>query len=105
MTTAVSDKEPVKRERGGSKTPRTDVLSSLPSRARTTNDKAAARSRMVKRLRIALPVLALVLVAAFLFNTTRQQADDAFLDPPATGFQNTICGKAGELRRTPGSAG
>ena len=54
-------------------------LDSLPSRARTTGDEAAARSRLVRRLRLALPVLALVLVAAFLFNTRSNEVDDAFL--------------------------
>ena len=56
------------------------ALDSLPSRARTTNAQAAARSRLVKRLRIALPVLALVLIAAFIFNTRSNGVDEAFLD-------------------------
>ena len=56
------------------------VLDSLPSGARTTGDQAAARSRMVRRLRIALPVLAIVLVGALLFNTQSNQVDEAFLD-------------------------
>ena len=56
------------------------VLESLPSRARTTNDQAAARSRLVKRLRVALPITALVLIAAFFFNTQNQGPDSAFLD-------------------------
>ncbi|MEM9495495.1 MAG: LPS export ABC transporter periplasmic protein LptC [Pseudomonadota bacterium] len=56
------------------------VLDSLPMRARTTGKAAAARTRMVRRLRIALPALALVLVAAFVFNTGSNKADDIFLD-------------------------
>lgn len=60
--------------------PRRRMLESLPSRARTTGDQAAARSRLVRRLRIALPVMALVLVAAFLFNTKSNEVDQAFLD-------------------------
>lgn len=56
------------------------VLDSLPSRARTTGDQAAARSRMVRRLRLALPIIAIVLVGAFLFNTRSNDVDDAFLD-------------------------
>lgn len=55
-------------------------MESLPTRARTTGDQAAARSRLVRRLRIALPILALVLVAAFFFNTQSNQVDEAFLD-------------------------
>ncbi|MEO1136204.1 MAG: LPS export ABC transporter periplasmic protein LptC [Pseudomonadota bacterium] len=60
--------------------PRRRVLESLPTRARTTGDQAAARSRLVRRLRIALPVLALVLVAAFFFNTRSNEVDPAFLE-------------------------
>jgi lipopolysaccharide export system protein LptC len=55
-------------------------MESLPTRARTTGDQAAARSRLVRRLRIALPIVALVLIAAFFFNTRSNQADEAFLD-------------------------
>lgn len=79
MTTAVTDPEPttapsdlaVRRRR---------VLDSLPMHARTTGDQAAARSRLVKRLRLALPICALVLVAAFFFNTRSNSVDEAFLD-------------------------
>lgn len=56
------------------------LLDSLPTRARTTSKEAAARSRLVRRLRIALPVLAVILVAAFIFNTRSNQVDQAFLD-------------------------
>lgn len=78
MTTAVTDKDPP--SAAAAPPQRRRVLESLPSQARTTGHKAAARSRMVKRLRLALPILALVLVAAFLFNTKSNQTDDAFLD-------------------------
>lgn len=56
------------------------VLDSLPSRARTTSAAAAARSRLIRRLRIALPVVAIVLVAAFIFNTQSNDVEDAFLE-------------------------
>lgn len=56
------------------------VLESLPSAARTTGEEAAARSQMVRRLRIALPILALVLVGTFLVNTSSNEADQSFLD-------------------------
>ncbi|WP_428408574.1 LPS export ABC transporter periplasmic protein LptC [Hyphococcus sp.] len=78
MTTVVTDeKKPLEPTQLAS---RRRALDSLPSQARTTGDKAAARSRLVRRLRIALPILALVLVAAFLFNTRSNDVDDAFLD-------------------------
>lgn len=80
MTTALTDQEHAAASAPAPPPPSRRVLDSLPSQARTTGDKAAARSRMVKRLRIALPILALVLVAAFLFNTKSNQSDDAFLD-------------------------
>ena len=56
------------------------VLDNLPSQARTTGDQAAARSRMVRRLRFILPICALLLVAAFFFNTKSNSVDDTFLD-------------------------
>lgn len=56
------------------------VLESLPARSRTTGEQALARSRLVRRLRVALPILALVLVAAFFFNTQSNGVDEAFLD-------------------------
>ncbi|PQA89431.1 LPS export ABC transporter periplasmic protein LptC [Hyphococcus luteus] len=80
MTTTVTHKE---QPAANAPTPlpqRRRVLDSLPSQARTTGDQAAARSRMVKRLRLALPILALVLVAAFFFNTKSNDVDKAFLD-------------------------
>lgn len=56
------------------------VLGNLPTRARTTGAQALARSRMVRRLRLALPILALVLFAVFILNTQSNGVDDAFLE-------------------------
>lgn len=56
------------------------VLESLPSRARTTNEAAAARSRLVRRLRIALPVTAVALIGIFALNTGNRDTADVFLD-------------------------
>ena len=56
------------------------ALDSLPSRARTTSAAAAARSRTIRRLRIALPIVAAVLIAAFIFNTQSNTIDEAFLE-------------------------
>jgi len=56
------------------------ALDSLPSRARTTSAAAAARSRTIRRLRIALPVVAALLIAAFVFNTQSNGVDEAFLE-------------------------
>lgn len=69
------------------------VLENLQLRSRTTGRKAAARSRLVRRLRIALPVLALVLIATFFFNTRNQGVDEAFLEE----FQ-TLTAATDELR-------
>ncbi len=56
------------------------ALDSLTFRSRTTGADAAARSRLVRRLRVALPILAVVLVIAFIFNTRSNQVDQAFLE-------------------------
>jgi lipopolysaccharide export system protein LptC len=56
------------------------ALESLTIRRRTTGEQAAARATLMRRLRIALPVLALLLVAAFFLNTRKGAGDDAFLD-------------------------
>ena len=56
------------------------ALESLTFRSRTTGKEAVARSRLVRRLRIALPVLAGILVIAFLINTQSNSVDQAFLD-------------------------
>lgn len=55
-------------------------LEALPSRQRITGEQAAARSKLVRRLRIALPALALVLVAGLFLNTRNAKPDDAFLE-------------------------
>ena len=56
------------------------ILESLPSRSRTTSEQAAARSRLVRRLRLILPVIAFALLAAFIFNTSSNTVDQAFLE-------------------------
>lgn len=56
------------------------VLESLPTGARTTGEDAAARSRMVRRMRVILPTIAIVLVAAFVINTGANNRGDAFLN-------------------------
>lgn len=56
------------------------ALDSLDFRSRTTGKEAAARSKLVRRLRIALPALAVFLVIAFIFNTQSNPVDQAFLD-------------------------
>ncbi len=58
----------------------TGVLESLTIRQRTTGEDAAARARFMRRMRIALPVVALVLIATFLLNTRQGGVDDAFLN-------------------------
>ena len=63
----------------GGESPRREVLRTLELRQRLTTAQAAARSQMVRRLRIALPVVAVGLVILFLFNTSSQTVDDAFL--------------------------
>jgi len=55
------------------------ILENLPTRARTTGAAAAARSRMVKRLRMVLPILALFLIVAFILTTQPQNEDTTFL--------------------------
>ncbi len=56
------------------------ALDSLPTKSRTTGDEALARSRLVKRLRVILPVSGLLLAVVFLLNTGADQPDDIFLD-------------------------
>ncbi len=58
---------------------RRGVLETLETRQRLTTAQAAARSLMVRRLRIALPLVAVALVAVFLLNTRSKGVDDAFL--------------------------
>ncbi len=56
------------------------ALESLDFRSRTTGAQAVARSRLVRRLRIALPIFAVILIAAFIFNTQSNSVDQAFLE-------------------------
>lgn len=55
-------------------------LDSLTIRRRTTGEDAAARAQFMRRMRVALPILAIVLIAAFVFNTRQSGVDDAFLE-------------------------
>lgn len=56
------------------------ALDSLDFRSRTTGADAAARSRLVRRLRVALPGLAVILIIAFALNTQSNRVDQAFLE-------------------------
>ena len=82
-------------ENGAPRQKRHGVLDSLPSTQRTTGEQAQARSLIVRRLRVILPVIALVLIGALFFNTRTNVADDAFLDD----FAN-LEAKPEELRST-----
>jgi lipopolysaccharide export system protein LptC len=64
----------------GSPERRRRFLDSLPNRRRLTGEQAAARTVLVKRLRIALPALAGVLILALFFNTRSGGGDEAFLE-------------------------
>lgn len=59
---------------------RSQRLRNLPSRTRLTGEQAAARSVIIRRLRIALPVLALVMIGVFFLNAGQNTAEDVFLD-------------------------
>lgn len=59
---------------------RRSALDSLTIRHRLTGEQAAARSVIVRRLRIALPIIALLLIGALVINTRSTDGDDAFLD-------------------------
>jgi len=61
------------------KPPNRRVLDTLPTGTRLTGAQAAARSTMIRRLRIALPIVAFLLIGAFFFNTRSDGVDDAFL--------------------------
>ena len=69
------------------------ALESLNFRARTTGQDAAARSRLVRRLRIIMPTVAVLLIVLFLINTRSNTVDQAFLDD----FK-TIAASTEELR-------
>ncbi len=56
------------------------ALDSLTIRQRTTGEQAAARAQFTRRLRIALPVVAIFLIGAFFLNTRQGGGDDAFLE-------------------------
>lgn len=56
------------------------VLDSLTNRQRLTGEQAAARTELVKRLRIILPVVAGLLILALLFSTKSGSVDEAFLE-------------------------
>ncbi len=56
------------------------ALDSLTIRQRTTGADAAARAQFMRRMRVALPVIALVLIATFFFNTRKSGVDEAFLN-------------------------
>lgn len=64
----------------GAPEPRRRILDSLPNRRRLTGEQAAARTLIVRRLRVALPALAGVLILALLFNTKSRDGDEAFLE-------------------------
>ncbi len=56
------------------------VLENLPKTQRTTSTQAAARSTMVRRLRIVLPAAAVGLIAVFVFSSNRDASDPTFLE-------------------------
>jgi lipopolysaccharide export system protein LptC len=56
------------------------ALESLTIRRRTTGAEAAARAALMRRLRIALPTIALILLAAFFVTTRKGGGDEAFLE-------------------------
>lgn len=55
-------------------------LKHLKTGARITSDQARAHSAMIRRLRIAVPVIAALLIGAFLLNTGKGGPEDVFLD-------------------------
>jgi lipopolysaccharide export system protein LptC len=55
-------------------------LETLSTRQRTTGEQALRRSLLVKRLRVALPVLAAVLLVGLALNTRSTGVDEAFLE-------------------------
>lgn len=56
------------------------ALDSLTIRRRTTGEAAAARAVLMRRLRIGLPILALLLVVAFFLNARTGGDENAFLE-------------------------
>jgi lipopolysaccharide export system protein LptC len=55
-------------------------LDSLTFRQRTTGAEAAARAAFMRRARIALPLVAVALIAVFFLNTRKDGGNDAFLN-------------------------
>lgn len=65
------------------------ALDSLTIRRRTTGEDAAARAQFMRRMRVALPILALVLIATFFLSTREPRVDEAFLEDFA-GVDETL---------------
>lgn len=63
---------------------RRDVLDSLAPRKRLTGAEAEARSRLVARLRVALPVVIVILLGVFVLSARRSGQDDVRLNDFAT---------------------
>ena len=81
-TTAKTPETPLAARPDGRKAGRTGSgdLKSFSIRRRITGEQAAARALLMRRLRVALPLLAFVLVAAFFLNTRKADDADAFLN-------------------------
>ncbi|OFX05250.1 MAG: LPS export ABC transporter periplasmic protein LptC [Alphaproteobacteria bacterium RIFCSPHIGHO2_12_FULL_63_12] len=75
IESAPASDAPASKERTGR-----GALEELTIRRRTTGEDAAARALLMRRLRIALPGVALALIAIFFFSTRRDGGDNAFLD-------------------------
>lgn len=56
------------------------AIESLTIRQRTTGEQAAARAAFTRRLRLALPIIGVILIAAFFLNTRPGGGDEAFLE-------------------------
>ena len=56
------------------------ILGNLPSARRLTGQQAEQRSRTVRRLRLILPVIAVLLIGVFLLLGQSSEEDSAFLD-------------------------
>lgn len=65
------------------------ALDSLVFRSRTTGKEAAARSRLVRRLRIILPIAAVLMVVLFIINTQSNSVDQAYLEDFKTIAEST----------------
>jgi lipopolysaccharide export system protein LptC len=69
--------QPAAERRGGEEGGR---LQHLKTGARITGDQARAHSAMIRRLRVAVPIVAVFLIGAFLLNTGGDGPEDVFLD-------------------------